>query len=166
MRFLSDKHRAPAETPKEPRVSALNWLLSRTADLFFPCRHHRITLPYNDRQHCLDCGASRLYFFQSDFEHSDAGIQVGPWKRPTRPVQDARRVAASHLVDNALAARPRSSTPPPAPRNGREAILQPGADNPLFQPRRRACHTTLERVEACTTRVMERHGVAEQEVSQ
>lgn len=165
MPTLDESHRAPAEITQTGHVSALNWLLSRAADILFPCRHKNTTLPYNDRQHCLDCGASRLYIFHSDFEHADAGIFIGPWKRHAAPTQDAHRVVATKLIDNAITHGPLGRTPANVPMNGREAILFAGADSPLFKPQRRAARTTLERVEDCTARVMDRHAVAETAVT-
>lgn len=115
--------RAPAETPKIgvwPAFAAvLTWL-------FWPvigCRHRNLTLPYNDQQTCLDCGSSRLYLFHTDFEHADAGIFIGKWRKPVCP-QSAHRMIAKTLIANAI-----------APLNGRAAILNPGSENALFQPR-------------------------------
>lgn len=67
----------------------LSWLF----DLFFGCRHKSVTLPFNDRQTCLDCGSSRLYLFDTDFEHANAGIFKGPWQSPQHPHNSARQVA-------------------------------------------------------------------------
>lgn len=73
----------------------------------FACRHHRLTLPYNDRQTCLDCGAKRIYRYTWN------GVEKGAWGKdaPFRP-------------------------PVAEFRSGRDAILNPGGDNPLFQPRK------------------------------
>lgn len=165
MPILDESHRASAEITQTGHVSALNWLLSRAADFLFPCRHKNTTLPYNDRQHCLDCGASRLYIFHSDFEHADAGIFIGPWKRHTAPAQDAHRVVASKLIDNAIANYPLGRTPANVPMNGREAILFAGADSPLFKPQRRAARTSIERVTDTANAIFERHTTAGSAVS-
>ena len=81
MPTLDETHRAPAEVTQTGYVFALNRVLSRLADVFLPCRHRNITLPFNDRQTCLDCGAKRLYIFNTDFEHAAAGIIIGKWRK-------------------------------------------------------------------------------------
>ncbi|HZP03438.1 MAG TPA: hypothetical protein VFB43_00965 [Terracidiphilus sp.] len=47
------------------------------------CRHERNSLPYNDRQHCLECGASRRY------KYTQTGISTGPWEVPLPPLSTA-----------------------------------------------------------------------------
>ncbi len=77
------------------------------ASRFWPtrfCLHHHLSIPVSNRQNCLDCGASRFYLFHSDFEHADAGITIDPWQRPSHIAQDAHRVVASNLIDNAISA--------------------------------------------------------------
>jgi hypothetical protein len=133
-------------------VSAINRLLSRAADLLFPCRHKHTTLPFNERQHCLDCGASRLYIFNSKFENSRAGIFMGPWRKNRVHAQAANRVVAEKLIANAIAPRAVAHE-----QDGRGAVLNPGKDNPLFQRRPRTCRTTLERLEDDANRIISRH---------
>jgi hypothetical protein len=56
----------------------------RVAEVTFGCRHRNITLPFNDHQTCLDCGASRLYLFNPEFYLNgitDAPIFMGLWKK-------------------------------------------------------------------------------------
>jgi hypothetical protein len=97
----------------------LTWLLWPVIG----CRHRNISIPINNHQTCLDCGAARLYLFHTDFEHADAGIFIGKWRTPAQP-QSAHRVVAKTLIANAI-----------APVNGRAAILNPGGENSLFQSR-------------------------------
>jgi hypothetical protein len=123
---VSESLRAPAEIPQK-------WyqrLIARAvASRFWParlCFHRNPSLPFNDRQHCYACGASRAYVLNFEYEDGTAGVFIGPWKRPSLPAaQDARRVAARHLVDNAVAGL----------LDGRRAILNPGSESPLFQRR-------------------------------
>jgi hypothetical protein len=79
-------------------VAALTWPFR----FAFGCRHPHPTLPYNDHQTCLDCGAARTYAYTPD------GIFIGRWRHVT------------------------TTTVRPG-RDGRSAILNPGADSPLFQ---------------------------------
>jgi hypothetical protein len=128
MPTLDESLRAPAESSK---FSLFQLIQALIASRFWPtrlCFHKQVTLPINNRQHCLGCGASRLYLFDMDFEHADAGIEIGPWKRPALHNQDAHRVVASRLIDNAVAAGRRQL-------DGRSAILNPGSENSLFQRR-------------------------------
>ena len=101
--------RAPAEVTRTGYRSALQTVLTRLADFFFPCRHSHLSLPFNNRQTCLDCGATRLYLFQADFEHADAGIFIGKWRKATDTVRrgNARKLLhkASQL-NSALNAHP------------------------------------------------------------
>lgn len=166
MPFLDESGRAPAESPKMglsgALATAITWLLWPVIG----CRHRNTTLPYNDRQTCLDCGSSCLYLFHSDFEHADAGIFIGPWKRHTAPAQDAHRVVASKLIDNATRG-PLGRTPANVPMNGREAILFAGADSPLFKPQRRAQTTaTFNRVCDTANEIFDRHVAAGAAVQQ
>lgn len=165
MPFLDESGRAPAETPKTGLSSALEAAITWLLWPVIGCRHRNITLPYNDRQTCLDCGSSRLYLFHSDFEHADAGIFIGPWKRHAHPAQDAHRVIAKTLIANATHG-PLSRTPANVPMNGREAILFAGADSPLFKPQRRAAQTHLESVSDTANRIFDRHVAAGAAVQQ
>jgi hypothetical protein len=74
-------------------AAVLTWLLWP----IIGCRHRHVTLPFNDRQTCLDCGSSRPYNFHTDFEHADAGIFIGEWRKPVCP-QSAHRVAANSIA--------------------------------------------------------------------
>ncbi len=123
MPTLKNHLRAPADSPKTGLGRALGTALTWLLWPVIGCSHRNITLPYNDHQTCLDCGATRLYLFHTDFEHADAGIFIGKWKKAARP-QSAHRVIAKTLIANAT-----------APLNGRAAILNPGGENALFQPR-------------------------------
>lgn len=152
---LSESYRAPAEVTQTGYIFALRVVLSRLAGFLFPCRHRNITLPINERQTCLDCGATRLYFFDTDFAHADAGIFIGKWVKDNRAVriQNARAILKkAHNLTVTLNSHPfhegmtleqfsaavsahLPKNPTIEERNGRAAILNPGADSPLFQPR-------------------------------
>jgi len=138
--------RAPAEVTLTGYVSGLlNRFFTRLADWIFPCRHHNLSLPYNGRQRCLDCGASRLYIFNSDFATGKAGIRTGPWRHDKPlPIQSAGRDFHASLTTGSYLRRP---------LNGREAILNPGADSPLFQPRPQ---TVIREIEDRTDAVIRR----------
>jgi hypothetical protein len=101
---ISESLRAPAEMPQKGYVK----LIARAvASRFWParlCFHRHLGIPVNNRQNCMDCGATRLYLFHSDFEHADAGIVTGPWTRPSLPAQDAHRIVARNLLTDAVAA--------------------------------------------------------------
>jgi hypothetical protein len=101
VRTLQNPLRAPAEIPQTGYVSAIKRLLMRVADCLIFCRHKTVTLPYNNRQTCLDCGATRRYLYHSDFEHADAGITVGKWRKAV-PAQNAHRMVAKRLIENAM----------------------------------------------------------------
>jgi len=136
---LTNNLRAPAETPTMGVFSVLAhaavWLLTP----FIRCRHLSAGFPINDHQTCLDCGATRLYLFNTDFENGRAGIRKGPWRKATCHQQSAHAVARQSEL------------------NGRDLILNPGAESDLFKPRPRAARTSLERVTETTTRIMDRH---------
>ncbi len=129
MPTLKKSLRAPADLPKtgifEPVAAVLTWLLWPVIG----CRHRNPSIPINDHQTCLDCGATRLYLFHTDFEHADAGIFIGKWKKAVRP-QSAHRVIAKTLIDNAI-------IPARRPLDGRAAVLNPGSESALFQPQPR-----------------------------
>lgn|GEM_PF-3067423 len=105
MPTLSETFKAPAETPK----TGLSRLLEAAiTSRFWPtrlCLHRNLSIPVSNHQNCLDCGASRRYSFLTDFEHADAGIDIGPWQRAAYfyLAQDAHRVVASNLIDDAIA---------------------------------------------------------------
>lgn len=95
MPYLDESLRAPAELPK---MGLRRLISAAVASRFWPtrlCLHRHTTLPFSNRQTCLDCGSSRLYLFHTDFEHADAGITTGPWKRPSLPHNTAAQVAAT-----------------------------------------------------------------------
>jgi hypothetical protein len=56
-------------------------------NMLIGCRHRHITLPFQNRQTCLDCGAWRHYILDT----LDADISlvkpifIGRWKRPEIP---------------------------------------------------------------------------------
>jgi hypothetical protein len=93
---LGSSFRAPAEMPKKGLLAVfaavLTWLLWPVIG----CRHPHTTLPFNDQQTCLDCGSTRPYHFHTDFEHADAGIFIGKWRKPVCP-QSAHQVAANSV---------------------------------------------------------------------
>ncbi len=63
----------------------------------------------NERQTCLDCGATRLYFFDTDFAHADAGIFIGKWRKENYAVrrQNARvLLRKAHNLNVKLNAHP------------------------------------------------------------
>jgi hypothetical protein len=80
-----------------------SWRLKKAAawvsEVTFGCSHRHITLPYNDHQTCLDYGASRLYLFHADFEHAQAGVFKGRWKKSTSPTS-VNCIAAERLIDD------------------------------------------------------------------
>lgn len=109
MPFLDESGRAPAEIAQKGHVSALRRALIAFANFVSPCRHPRISLPLMDRQTCLDCGATRLYCFTTDFEHAQAGIFIGRWEKATSSrQQDGRRMLqkASRMAAANAACRP------------------------------------------------------------
>jgi hypothetical protein len=55
-------------------------VLIAAADSLFPCLHRHITLPMNNRQTCLDCGATRHHVYAFDTDFSAAGIFIGKWR--------------------------------------------------------------------------------------
>ena len=127
MPTLKNHLRAPADSPKTGLGRALGTALTWLLWPVIGCSHRNITLPYNDHQTCLDCGATRLYLFHTDFEHADAGIFIGKWKKSAL---SAHRVIARTLIDNAI-------IPARRPLDGRAAILNPGSESALFQPQPR-----------------------------
>ena len=68
------------------RKGYISRLIARAvASRFWPvryCRHNNPSLPFNDRQHCYACGASRAYVLNFKYEDGQAGVFIGPWKRP------------------------------------------------------------------------------------
>jgi hypothetical protein len=124
-------------------VAALTWPFR----FAFGCRHSRPTLPFNNRQTCLDCGATRLYIYNSDFEHANAGIIIGKWRKHALVQQDTRKVIAEKLIANAIT---------PKPRDGRSAVLNPGADHPLFRRADRNYRGAFGKVEDSANGVMDR----------
>jgi hypothetical protein len=102
--------RAPAYGRKTARFELLTTALAGLLSLAVGCKHRNPSRIYLNRQTCFDCGCQRQYSYEGD------GVYIGPWRTPIPPASTAR---------------------PRAERNGRAAILNPGADNPLFQPRPR-----------------------------
>ncbi len=117
-RPAADAPKRTAGVSRRPRYTVAN-----PANAAYP------SIPINDHQTCLDCGATRLYLFHTDFEHADAGIFIGKWKKAVRP-QSAHRVIAKTLIDNAI-------IPARRPLDGRAAVLNPGSESALFQPQPR-----------------------------
>jgi hypothetical protein len=68
-------------------------------------RHRHITLPFNDHQTCLDCGASRLYILNTEM-YSTAGTPLpifkGVWKKAGLTAT-ADLAIAKALISNATA---------------------------------------------------------------
>ena len=106
----------------------LVWKLKKftgwVAEVTFGFRHSNITIPLNDHQTCLDCGATRLYLYNTEMFFqgiTDAPIFIGRWKKAAiEPERLVARPPANHAVAKA---------------NGRAAILNPGAENALFHRR-------------------------------
>jgi len=66
----------------------LAWRLKKfagwVAEVTFGCRHRNITIPINDHQTCLDCGATRLYLYTTEMFFqgiTDAPVFIGRWKK-------------------------------------------------------------------------------------
>jgi hypothetical protein len=134
MLTLKKRFRAPACGPKTTRIE---WLLAALAAVLRPfvgCKHGNTTLPYNEHQTCLECGATRQYVYM------DHGVFMGLWRDPLPPASTAR---------------------PQPERDGRAAILNPGADNPLFQRTRPSypaqADLSLPKITNTTYRIMDRH---------
>ncbi|MDR3750116.1 MAG: hypothetical protein P4K94_01385 [Terracidiphilus sp.] len=69
---------------REKLVWKLKKLAGRVAEVTFGCRHRNITLPFNDHQTCLDCGATRLYIYNTELYLdgvTDAPVFIGRWKK-------------------------------------------------------------------------------------
>jgi len=143
--------RAPANWPQKALNAAKTCMVAVFGPLF-GCPHKHVTLPFNDHQHCLDCGASRLYLFHSNFKRADAVIEVGDWKKHVYP-QNAHRVVARKLIERAIV---------PSAINGRSAVLNPGGENPLFQRRPRVTRD-FDRIYDTTNQIIDRHIAAAEE---
>jgi hypothetical protein len=97
---LEKDFRAPADCPK---TGFLKLLAAVISSRFWPkslCFHRHITLPLNNRQNCLDCGASRLYIFDTDFEHANAGIFIGKWRHAQ--ADSVPQQIASRMIEESL----------------------------------------------------------------
>lgn len=106
-------------------IRAASWLLERP----FRCGHKRVSLPYNERQRCLDCGAWRHYIFNDDFEHAQAGIFVGDWRKDEPAT--VSRITARRIIEQSIA--------------------------PVYRPMPRNATPALEWIPAVTNRIMDRH---------
>lgn len=99
MPLLDESSRPPADSERN-ELLALILLPFRAAFRFlFRCRHRRVTLPFNDHQTCLDCGSTRPYIFHSTFEFADAGIEIGPWRKPRLPRSNTAAQVARRSVE-------------------------------------------------------------------
>lgn len=70
---------------REKLLRRLKKLAGKVAEVTFGCHHRHITLPFNDRQTCLDCGRTRLYIFNTEMYLgglTNAPIFIGCWRRP------------------------------------------------------------------------------------
>lgn len=149
MQIPQKSFRAPAEIPLKCQVSAINRLFQRLADRFFPCKHRHTSMPFNDRQRCLDCGAWRWRISDFDYETGLAGLRTGEWHRDRpMPMQNAQRLVDSRLIKDAVAS---------GPRNGLEAILLPGSENPIFHPQQ---PLEIRKIEHATEAIYQRHASA------
>lgn len=143
MHSLENPHRAPAYRRnkgliRRGLVRILTWLLERP----FRCPHpeSRLSLPYNERQRCLQCGASRSYRF------TRRGISKGQWRRDPRPITQFAREMGRDRNPNDVVPNV----------DGRTAILLAGEQH--FQPLRRASTPPcLEWIPAVTNRIYEHH---------
>jgi hypothetical protein len=77
-----------------------------------------------------------------DFDFANAGIEIGPWRKPLPPLNSRRSRLAAGEVD------------------GRTAILRAGDQHFQPQPRPRAATTTLERISTTTNQMMDRYPLA------
>jgi hypothetical protein len=69
---------------REKAVWKLRKLAAWVAEVTFGCAHRHVTRPFNDRQTCLDCGASRLYIYNTEMYFAgftDTPIFKGRWKK-------------------------------------------------------------------------------------
>ena len=94
--------RPPAYAPPWRFVDAVKSFFTGLLWPVIRCHHSRPGLPINGRQRCLDCGATRSYIHNSDFEHGNAGVRVGAWRKAERLHQNAHRITSKHLLDAAL----------------------------------------------------------------
>ena len=94
--------RPPAYAPPWRFVDAVKSFFTGLLLPVIRCHHSRPGLPINGRQRCLDCGATRSYIHNSDFEHGNAGVRVGAWRKAERLHQNAHRITSKHLLDAAL----------------------------------------------------------------
>jgi hypothetical protein len=85
----------------------LAWRLKKlaawVAEVTFGCSHRHITLPFDDHQTCLDCGATRLYIFNTEMYLggiTDAPIFIGRWKKAACPgtVQQISAIDAANAL--------------------------------------------------------------------
>ena len=84
--------RPPAYAPPWRFVDAVKSFFTGLLWPVIRCHHSRPGLPINGRQRCLDCGATRSYIHNSDFEHGNAGVRVGAWRKAERLHQNAQRL--------------------------------------------------------------------------
>jgi hypothetical protein len=89
----------------------------RVAEVTFGCHHRNLTLPYNDHQTCLDCGATRLYIFNPEPRLagiSTAKIFIGRWKKSS---PDACQQVSKAIISEAISTAP---CKPPARKRCRD----------------------------------------------
>ena len=151
MPTLENSLRAPAETPLKGVFSMLERLIEAVLWPIVGCRHHRASLPYNNHQTCLDCGATRYCKMSFDFEHADAGIESGPWQKPVAiPAYSVNRRS-----DRAVASQIMAEMAQSMPEPGTAAILPDGA----FCPPLHRCGSglSLTQITETTNRIIDRH---------
>jgi hypothetical protein len=72
-----------------PYHKKLAWRLKKVGqwafDVLIGCHHKRVTLPYQDRQTCLDCGSWRHYVPNSSLSKPDEPMFIGRWKKADLP---------------------------------------------------------------------------------
>ena len=90
---------------REKAVWKLRKFAAWVAEVTFGCAHRHVTLPYNDRQTCLDCGASRLYIYNTEMYLvglTDTPIFKGRWKKAVPAAITIHSAAAAPKPETAV----------------------------------------------------------------
>jgi len=113
MNSLPSEFRTPADryalnwrpSYSDKAVWRLRKFAARVAEVTFGCAHRHLAWPVNERQTCLDCGASRRYIFNTEM-HLDGltntPIFKGRWKKAVPAASTIRSVAAEPAPETAV----------------------------------------------------------------